>query len=145
MPSELKSETARANGAKSRGPTTAAGREKSSRNSLRHGFTSRSTIVLECENPEEFKEMLADYKATYRPDNAAESDLVDQMVAARCRIRRIWTFETTLLHNEIRRKTSPPAPHPASSPCTTVPDVPSANSSSGESRLRDRPSQPLTN
>src|SRR5712691_2511518 len=103
MPSELKSETARANGAKSRGPTTAAGREKSSRNSLRHGFTSRSTIVLECENTEEFKEMLADYKATYQPANAAESDLVDQMVAARWRIRRIWTVETTLIDAEIRR------------------------------------------
>jgi hypothetical protein len=50
MTSELKSATSRANGAKSRGPVTAEGREKSSRNSLDHGFTSKKTMVLECEN-----------------------------------------------------------------------------------------------
>jgi hypothetical protein len=50
MPSQLKSDTARANGAKSRGPKSAATREKSSRNSLSHGLTSRHMLLLECEN-----------------------------------------------------------------------------------------------
>jgi hypothetical protein len=104
MPSQRKSDSARANGAKSRGPTTPAGKENSSRNSLRHGFTSRSTIVLECENPEEFQEMLANYRATYSPMTPAEIDLVDQMVAARWRIRRIWVIETAMLDAEILRR-----------------------------------------
>jgi hypothetical protein len=47
MPSQLKSDTARANGAKSRGPKTAEGKEKSSKNSLKHGFTSRHSILLD--------------------------------------------------------------------------------------------------
>jgi hypothetical protein len=56
MPSKLKSDTARVNGAKSRGPKTAAGLEKSSHNALSHGLTARHTLVLECENLEEFEQ-----------------------------------------------------------------------------------------
>ena len=104
MSSIRKSEAARTNGAKSRGPKTAAGLAKSSRNSLGHGFTSRSTIVLECENPAEFQQMLADYRSTYNPETAAEQDMVDQMVSARWRIRRLWTIETALLDAEIARR-----------------------------------------
>jgi hypothetical protein len=67
MTSELKSATARANGAKSRGPKTPETREKSSRNAITHGYTTRKTMVLECESNDDFEEMIADYKVTYRP------------------------------------------------------------------------------
>ena len=99
-----RAEAARANGAKSRGPKTAAGRAKSSHNSLSHGFTSRSTIILEIEDPAEFQQILAEYRTTYLPETAAEKDLVDQMVAARWRMRRLWTIETALLDTEICRR-----------------------------------------
>src|SRR5438552_8625178 len=39
------------------GPKSAETKEKSSRNSLRHGFTSRHTILLECEDEDEFEEL----------------------------------------------------------------------------------------
>jgi hypothetical protein len=93
MPSELKSDT-----------TRAAGREKSSRYSLRQGFTSRSIILLECENSEEFHQMLANYRATYQPATDAESDLVDQMACARWRICRALGVETALPDTEIPRQ-----------------------------------------
>ena len=67
MTSDLKSAASRANGAKSHGPKTAEGREKSSRNSLTHGFTSKKTIVLKCENEGEFQTMLGYYADTYQP------------------------------------------------------------------------------
>jgi len=47
MPSELKSETARTNGAKSHGPKTPEGKEASSRNAIKHGMTARNTYILE--------------------------------------------------------------------------------------------------
>jgi hypothetical protein len=55
MTSALKSATARANGAKSRGPATAAGLARSSKNSLPHGLTARHSVVLACEDPAEFE------------------------------------------------------------------------------------------
>jgi hypothetical protein len=73
MTSELKSATARANGAKSRGPKSPETREKSSRNSIQHGFTARKTVVLECENNDEFHEILADYVTTYQPGSRSKA------------------------------------------------------------------------
>ena len=101
MPSDLQSETARANGAKSRGPKTPEGREKSSRNAIKHGFTSNSIMVLDSESPDRFHEILNDFYTTYQPAGAVEKDLVEEMVAARWRIRRMWSVETGLLNSEI--------------------------------------------
>src|ERR1700692_211088 len=104
MTSELKSATSRANGAKSRGPKTAEGREQSSRNSLDHGFTSKKNIVLECENEDDFQEMLRDYAVTYQPGSPVEEVLVAEMVAARWRMQRLRLIETALLDSEMQRE-----------------------------------------
>ena len=104
MPSQLRSDTARANGAKSRGPKTAETKEKSSRNSLRHGFTSRHTMLLECEDEDEFQELEEEFAATHQPATPAEQDLVNEMVAARWRINRIRTIETVIMDCEMVRK-----------------------------------------
>ena len=88
MPSELKSETARINGAKSRGPTTEAGKATSSQNAIKHGMTARNTYILECENANEYKEFLAQHIAIHQPATPPEKELVEQMAIARWRIRR---------------------------------------------------------
>ena len=107
MVSTLKSETARANGAKSRGPITAGGKEKSSRNSLKHGLTANSgNILLDCEAPGQFDELLNKLLAIHAPATPAEKDLLDEMVAARWRIRRMCTIETGLLNAEILNQQS---------------------------------------
>ena len=96
----LKSETARANGAKSHGPVTPEGRAASSRNSLRHGFTATS-VVLPTESQEDFQALLDSYTDQFHPQGGVEEDLVQTMAAARWRLRRISTIETTLLNNEM--------------------------------------------
>src|ERR1700680_5120955 len=96
MVSNLKSETARANGAKSRGPTTAEGKEKSSRNAVKHGLTAGSgNILLDSEDPDEFQEIFNKLLGIHVPATPAENDLVEEMVAARWRIRRMWTITTS--------------------------------------------------
>jgi hypothetical protein len=104
MTSELKSATSRANGAKSHGPTTDEGREKSSHNSFKHGFTAKKTIVLECENKEQFQEVLHYYTVTYQPGSAVEEDLVSEMVACRWRMQRLRLIETALIDSEMDRE-----------------------------------------
>jgi hypothetical protein len=112
MTSELKSATARANGAKSRGPKSPETREKSSRNAIQHGFTARKTTVLECENEDQFREMLADYVATYQPGSPVESNLVDEMAAAKWRMLRLRLIEVALLDSEMSRPHLPTDPQP---------------------------------
>jgi hypothetical protein len=104
MPTNLRSETARANGAKSRGPKTAEGIAKSSRNSLVHGLSGRNIVVLECENPDDFWLVLNEQMEIHQPATPAEKDLVDQMVAARWRLRRIRSIETAILDAEMIRQ-----------------------------------------
>src|SRR6266404_7146300 len=115
MVSNLKSETARTNGAKSRGPTTAEGKEKSSRNAIKHGLTAgNGNILLDCEDPGQFDEILNKLLGIHEPATPAETDLVEEMVAARWRTRRMWTIETGLLNAEIltqQSKTDTPDPN----------------------------------
>src|SRR4029077_19317138 len=110
MVSNLKSETARANGAKSRGPTTAEGKEKSSRNAVKHGLTAGSgNILLDSEDPDEFQQIFNKLLGIHEPATPAENDLVEEMVAARWRIRRMWTIETNLFNVEILTQQSSPS------------------------------------
>ncbi len=104
MPTQLKSDTARANGAKSQGPKTAQGREISSRNSTKHGLSSRNLLVLECENADDFQAVHDSQMEIHQPATPAEKDLVDQMIAARWRILRLQSIESGLLNTEMRRR-----------------------------------------
>ena len=90
-----KSESARINGAKSRGPVTEAGRRRSSQNALKHGLTAQ-TILLPSEDPDEFHQLLASYIRQFQPDGPVELDLVHDMVAAKWRLQRLALIETQL-------------------------------------------------
>ena len=98
MPS--KSQSARINGSKSRGPTTPAGRARSSQNALKHGLTSQS-LLLPSEDPGEFHHLLASYLHKLQPDGPVELALVHEMVAAKWRLDRIAAIETQLFGEAI--------------------------------------------
>jgi hypothetical protein len=100
MSSQRKINSARTNGAKSHGPKTEAGRQKSARNALTHGFYA-SSIVLQQESPEQYQALLDAYIQQFQPDGPAELQLIEEMVAAKWRQRRLWAIETDLLEDEI--------------------------------------------
>jgi hypothetical protein len=110
MTSERKAAASRANGAKSRGPKSPETRQKSSQNSATHGFTAKKTVVLACEDPELFQEMLDYYASTYQPGSPVEEDLVAEMVAARWRTHRLRMIETALIDSEMDRELPETAP-----------------------------------
>jgi len=101
MSSNLKSETARINGAKSTGPKSPETLAISSQNALKHGLTSRHSTLLRCENAAEFQEFIAAYGNAYHPADTAQQFMVNEMVSARWRIRRIRIVETALIDLEM--------------------------------------------
>jgi len=100
MSSQTKIDSARANGAKSHGPKTEEGRQKSSRNALKHGLYS-SSVVLNTEPRKQYNEMLDAYLLELQPQGPVELDLVEEMVAAKWRQRRLRAIESELLDEEM--------------------------------------------
>ena len=100
MPSLLKSQTARINGAKSRGPITPEGKARSSANSRRHGFTSRS-ILLVGESARNFRRLRTDFMDQFQPQSGVEANLVQVMAIASWRLRRLLGIETHLFDLEL--------------------------------------------
>jgi hypothetical protein len=95
-----RAESARINGAKSRGPKTPEGKAISSMNAVRHGITAR-TLALQNEDQGQFIQILNAYCDHLVPTNQAEVDLISDMVAARWRLLRIWRYQTAILDIEI--------------------------------------------
>ena len=100
MSSERRIQSSRANGARSHGPVTPAGRLKSAYNNLRHGILAE-TVVLEDENSETFNEILAALTREFDPQTEAQLGLVETMASARWRLMRIWSIERQTLKSEI--------------------------------------------
>jgi hypothetical protein len=100
MPSQQKIDSARANGAKSHGPKTEAGRKISSMNALTHGLYAKG-VVLPNEPHAQYQEMLEAYLQQFQPNGPVEFDLVEEMVAAKWRQRRLWAIEADLLDDEM--------------------------------------------
>jgi hypothetical protein len=104
MRTEKQIEASRLNGAKSHGPVTEDGKARSAANALKHGFTA-DTLVLTNEDGPRFYELLDGYTELYQPATAAETDALFEAVAARWRMRRVWSIETALLDLEMDRQT----------------------------------------
>ena len=91
MPSELRSEMSRINGAKSRGPKIPNYLANSTLNAVKLGITAR-TLALTNESTDHLLEIIA---------NQMEIDIVCDIVAARWRLRRIWRHQTAMLDVEM--------------------------------------------
>jgi len=104
VPTLNKAESARINGAKSRGPVTPEGKKRSSLNAVRHGLLAKS-ICLTNEDPEKFKELLQDYLTRLQPADNVELRLVEQMASAAFRLERFASAETALFDLEMDAQT----------------------------------------
>jgi hypothetical protein len=97
----------RANGSLSRGPATPQGKQRSARNSIRHGLLAHC-VVLQDECPETFAALLADHVRNLQPANGLELGMVEHMAASDWRLRRAWAIETRLLDKHIAAQSSGP-------------------------------------
>jgi hypothetical protein len=104
MSSQRKIDSARANGSKSHGPKTEAGRKASSQNAVTHGLYAKG-VVLPNESREQYQEILDAYQKQFHPEGPVEADLLEEMAAAKWRQRRLWAIETDLLDDETAQQT----------------------------------------
>jgi hypothetical protein len=100
MSSLRRAQSSKANGALSKGPSTPAGKERSSLNALRHGLCAKC-IVLDHESRENFLILLQQHVDRFRPANEVEFGMIEEMCASYWRQRRAWSIETALLNTQI--------------------------------------------
>jgi hypothetical protein len=96
-------ESARRNGALSRGPVTDRGREISSANSRKHNVTAKKIYVLANESGDAFNSLVDSIVAQYRPEGELERELCLNIAYAHWRLRRLGVVETSLFDREMTR------------------------------------------
>jgi hypothetical protein len=85
----------RRNAAKSTGPMTQEGRERSRCNAVRHGLTAE-TVIGALEDADDYKAFEAAVIADYDAQSAVERELVLRLASLLWRLRRATTMETGL-------------------------------------------------
>ena len=88
-------EANRRNALKSTGPRSEEGKQRSSRNALRHGLTAE-TVIEPLEDPEDYKLFEEAIAAEYDGESAVERELVLRLASLLWRLRRASSIETTL-------------------------------------------------
>ena len=101
MRSEDQKQASRSNGAKSNGPKTEHGKERSSQNGMRHNLASGHLVLLSTEDPYEYIRQRDALIARFNPIDGVEMDLVDRMLAASWREQRVAAMESALVELEI--------------------------------------------
>ena len=77
-----------ADGARSRGPRTVAGKARSARNALKHGLRARRLLLLDREDAAEFRAFATRLQAALMPEGALQESLVSRIVIGAWRSRR---------------------------------------------------------
>jgi hypothetical protein len=122
MRTEKQSEASRNNGKKSQGPVTGQGKANSAKNAsthnlsgnhfillsnaqnaTTHNLSGNHFILLSNEKPEEFTTHQHEYVMRFQPIDGVEFDLVQQMIIASWRQRRISRMESALFEIEMAR------------------------------------------
>ena len=92
----------RKNAKQSTGPRTPQGKERSSKNALKHGLLALDSVIPG-EDPAEFDRHLTLYEDTYNPANCVERELVLQIADSAWRMRRLSRIEATVMTAGIER------------------------------------------
>jgi hypothetical protein len=92
----------RRNGAKSRGPKTPEGKERSSQNALKHGLRARKFALVDGESAQEFEALEAALLSELAPEGALPSVLAARIARAAWRLERAERIEAELFGHYLR-------------------------------------------
>ena len=97
MASEKQIKANQQNASKSMGPKTKEGKAIAKLNSVKHGLLAKNMEILPTENRRDFDKLKANLMDDLKPKSELENLLVEQIVSATWRLRRIQQIETGLL------------------------------------------------
>ena len=100
MRTQAQIEASRKNGSKSNGPNSESGKTRSSQNSLKHGFFSVKTVVLDGESKQEWEVYREAWFARLKPRDFIEERLVLEIAVNQWRLERAWNLRTALIDQE---------------------------------------------
>ena len=92
-------ESNRRNALRSTGPKTESGKQRSSKNAIRHGLTAE-TVIEPLEDPEDYRAFEQAVTADYDAETEVERELVLRLASLLWRLRRTTLIETGLLQIE---------------------------------------------
>jgi hypothetical protein len=99
---EAQRAASRANGAKSHGPVTAEGRDRSSINAIRHGLNARPGI-LSIESTQAYDDLRDQYYLQFQPPNRYVAHLIEDLVQVHWQLRRLRDLDAGYLELEAKR------------------------------------------
>jgi hypothetical protein len=99
--SPARAEASRRNGARSKGPKTPEGKERSSRNALKHGLCAGHHVVVEGESPEAFVAFEAALVDDLAPAGALQTLLAGRIARAAWRLERAERIEAELFARQM--------------------------------------------
>jgi hypothetical protein len=102
-----RAEQSRINGSKSKGPTSDAGKARSSHNALKHGFAAAHNNVLTIEEVPVFEQHVDGYIKSYNPKTYAERTLVEQLASISWRHARLVGLETSFIELQLSIQNKP--------------------------------------
>jgi hypothetical protein len=106
MRTEDQKQASRNNGAKSNGPITEGGKAKSALNGNRHNLSGGHIILLSTEDPDEYLQHVEDFMVRFQPIDGIELTLVNRLIAASWREKRMDAMEASLMELEMDRQRS---------------------------------------
>ena len=88
-------EANRRNAQKSTGPTSAEGKQRASRNAVRHGLAAE-TVIVPLEDVEDYQAFEEAVAASFDPETSVERELILRLASLLWRLRRATSIETGL-------------------------------------------------
>ena len=99
-------EANRRNAENSTGPRSEAGKQRSSRNAVRHGLTAE-TVIEPLEDAEDYAAFEEAIAASFDPETAVERELILRLASLLWRLRRATSIETALFQIKIEHDSGP--------------------------------------
>jgi hypothetical protein len=101
-------EANRRNAEDSTGPRSKAGKQRSSRNAIRHGLTAE-TVIEPLEDAKDYGAFEEAIAASFDPETAVERELILRLASLLWRLRRATSIETALFQVKIEDDSGPQA------------------------------------